>query len=193
MNMAVAALPEDLIIDILMRLPVKSLVRLRCVCKLWLSIIKDPYIIRKHIDRVNLGNEYEVAILCICSTPSASDIKIVKSTDIIFQGGGGVGGDNHQGGNVNNPATELLIKEINIPTELRCGYIRLKASCDGLLILCKTSLNSPLLWNPSIGKYKILPPSTLKQMCNFYSLYGVGYDPLINDYKVLRVPFICFL
>ncbi|XP_057459207.1 F-box protein CPR1-like [Lotus japonicus] len=35
-------LPEDLMVEIMLRLPVRSLLRFKCVCKLWLSLISNP-------------------------------------------------------------------------------------------------------------------------------------------------------
>ncbi|KAL6205826.1 hypothetical protein ACLB2K_023078 [Fragaria x ananassa] len=40
------SLPEELIPDILLRLPIKSLIRFTSVCKPWMSTIKDPKFIR---------------------------------------------------------------------------------------------------------------------------------------------------
>ncbi|KAL5720810.1 hypothetical protein ACHQM5_013443 [Ranunculus cassubicifolius] len=43
------SIPHDLLIEtILIRLPVKSLIRFKSVCKLWLSSIQDPYFIDLH-------------------------------------------------------------------------------------------------------------------------------------------------
>ncbi|KAL2944899.1 hypothetical protein RDABS01_033246 [Bienertia sinuspersici] len=41
-NSSWSCLPEDLILEILKRLPVKSLIRFKSVCKDWKSIINDP-------------------------------------------------------------------------------------------------------------------------------------------------------
>ncbi|KAG4401854.1 hypothetical protein GLYMA_02G079600v4 [Glycine max] len=43
-------LPQELIIEILLRLPVKSLVRFKCVCRLWLSLISDPSFAISHFE-----------------------------------------------------------------------------------------------------------------------------------------------
>ncbi|KAJ0705367.1 putative F-box domain-containing protein [Helianthus annuus] len=40
---------EDMIYGILARLPIKSLARFRCVCKLWLKYINDPYLRTIHL------------------------------------------------------------------------------------------------------------------------------------------------
>ncbi|KAI4354389.1 hypothetical protein L6164_003255 [Bauhinia variegata] len=42
-------LPNDLLIEILSKLPVKSLCRFKCVSKLWLSLICDPLFAKVHI------------------------------------------------------------------------------------------------------------------------------------------------
>ena len=44
-------LPDDVVYDIMMGLPVKSLIRLRCVSKSWNSTITGPTFITAHLDR----------------------------------------------------------------------------------------------------------------------------------------------
>lgn len=46
------SLPSDIIIDILSRLPIKSLARFRCISKLWCEHIDDPYFDIIHSKRV---------------------------------------------------------------------------------------------------------------------------------------------
>ncbi|RVW59653.1 F-box protein [Vitis vinifera] len=48
---ASAALPHDLIINILTRLPAKALCKFRCVSKQWLNLISDPYFVSLHHTR----------------------------------------------------------------------------------------------------------------------------------------------
>ncbi|KAF7848531.1 hypothetical protein BT93_L1865 [Corymbia citriodora subsp. variegata] len=45
-------LPEDIIIELLLRLPVKSLMRFKCVGKLWRSLISDPGFGKWHLERI---------------------------------------------------------------------------------------------------------------------------------------------
>ncbi|XP_021739473.1 F-box/kelch-repeat protein At3g06240-like [Chenopodium quinoa] len=50
-------LNEELILDILYRLPVKSLGQCKLVCKSWLTLISDPEFARSHLDYSNSINQ----------------------------------------------------------------------------------------------------------------------------------------
>ncbi|KAI6693667.1 hypothetical protein NL676_021377 [Syzygium grande] len=50
------SIPEDIIIDILLRLPAKSLMRFKCVCKRWRSLISDPGFVKSHLQRLKAGD-----------------------------------------------------------------------------------------------------------------------------------------
>lgn len=45
------SLPEEIVFDILTRLPVKSIYRFKCVCKSWLSTVSTSKFIDSHFDR----------------------------------------------------------------------------------------------------------------------------------------------
>ncbi|KAK7856848.1 putative f-box/kelch-repeat protein [Quercus suber] len=55
-------LPEDVLMDIFSRLPVKTLLQFKSVCKSWYDIIKDPVFISKHVNRSNHGNNGYLAV-----------------------------------------------------------------------------------------------------------------------------------
>ncbi|MCL7032253.1 hypothetical protein MKW94_000196, partial [Papaver nudicaule] len=42
-------LPEEIIGDILPRLPAKSVLRFRCVCKSWLKLFRNPNFVKHHL------------------------------------------------------------------------------------------------------------------------------------------------
>ncbi|XP_076954682.1 F-box protein At1g11270-like [Bidens hawaiensis] len=60
---------EDIIYGILSRLPIKSLARFRCVCKLWLKYIDDPYLRTIHVKE-------EPQLIMFQPSPSHDKIKI---------------------------------------------------------------------------------------------------------------------
>uniref|UniRef100_A0A6V7QW55 F-box domain-containing protein n=1 Tax=Ananas comosus var. bracteatus TaxID=296719 RepID=A0A6V7QW55_ANACO len=47
-KMLSSAYPDELISEVLVRLPVKSLLRFRCVSRTWRSLISDPHLIESH-------------------------------------------------------------------------------------------------------------------------------------------------
>ncbi|KAK6779280.1 hypothetical protein RDI58_021464 [Solanum bulbocastanum] len=47
-----AHFPEEIIVDILKRLPVRSLLRFKCVSKFWMTLISEPYFKMKHQSHV---------------------------------------------------------------------------------------------------------------------------------------------
>ncbi|KAH0693790.1 hypothetical protein KY285_020887 [Solanum tuberosum] len=68
-------LPEDLVVDILLRLSVESLLRYKCVCKHWYALIKSPSFIEKHFHHKN-----NCARLLVCNLKVAREVHpIVKS------------------------------------------------------------------------------------------------------------------
>ncbi|XP_059645854.1 putative F-box protein At5g50220 [Cornus florida] len=50
-----ARIPTDIIIEILSWLPVKNLLRLKCVCKQWYATIQHHHFIKKHVSRAIVG------------------------------------------------------------------------------------------------------------------------------------------
>lgn len=55
-----ASLPEDVLIEILSRLPVKSLIRFRRVCKIWYDLLKSLNFISKHVKNYNVNHSHLV-------------------------------------------------------------------------------------------------------------------------------------
>ena len=53
-HMEVSVLPDDLIVEILSRLPLKSFCRFKCVCKPWLAFSSDPNY-RKKLPKIPTG------------------------------------------------------------------------------------------------------------------------------------------
>lgn len=55
-------LPEELIrAEILTRLPIKSLVRFKCVCRSWLSLFSNPQFVKQHCTYLN-PNDYDCLV-----------------------------------------------------------------------------------------------------------------------------------
>ncbi|MCD9560578.1 hypothetical protein HAX54_019295 [Datura stramonium] len=166
---SVPVVPPEIISEILARLPVKPLLRMRCVSKSWLSLISSPQFIKNHLkfstkkqdfarDRLLFSNSYEYSLrVYACSLYS-----------IMYQ------------------------ESPHIPDELdflcKDSFVdyNVVGSCDGLFCI-STGSHDLFLWNPSIRKLKELPFSGSNVHCSSYLAYGVGYNECQDDYKVVEV------
>ncbi|XP_059629459.1 F-box protein CPR1-like [Cornus florida] len=165
-------LPHDLVVDILSRLPVKSLVRFKSVSKSWLTLFTDPRFVKMHLNR------------------SQKRMKIVFPSDyssrlVVFS--------TH---NIDD-LTEMHVDSVlQFPSTTAEPWVTFIGSCDGLL-LCLTS--EPLcnlfepskklyLFNLSTREFNRLPDSLLINRLYISLLsYGFGYDSCTDDYKIVEI------
>ncbi|KAL9451094.1 hypothetical protein AB3S75_012778 [Citrus x aurantiifolia] len=163
---------DDLLVETLSRLPVKSLMRLRCVSRSWFSLVKDPKFICKHLtrgdhNRLMVYNEYYI------DNYPVEDFVVVPDntmTDLHFQ---------------------------NLEAAETKNYILL-GPYEGIICFSeKWNRNKINVWNISMNEYRILPepprprngvsgsrPSnTVIFCCNF----AVGLDPMSNDFKLVLI------
>ncbi|XP_045823917.1 F-box/kelch-repeat protein At3g23880-like [Trifolium pratense] len=153
-------LPLDLIIEILSRLPVKQLLQLRCVCKLWKSLISDSKFAKKHL---HLSTTYTLHGI---DNQNYYSKHVLKSYSL---------------------NSSVSIAQIHLPSN---GYVRFLGSCNGVLCLGEEDDGGDLflvrLWNPSIRKFKELPP-VRKPHSYHLGMSGFGYNPISDNYKVVVV------
>ncbi|TKY68494.1 F-box/kelch-repeat protein [Spatholobus suberectus] len=157
-------LPEELILGILLRVPVRSLLRFRCVCKSWKTLISDPQFAKDHL-RTSTADP-NMTHQRLLSPIAFNPFKIVSFTaQSLFQ----------------NPST---------PAKARCFRMRrwnqLLGSCDGLLCMFDVYKGGVRLWNPSTRlKSKRLSISGSSNVLITYR--GFGYDHVNDKYKLLVV------
>jgi F-box interacting protein len=160
-----------MITEILLRLPLKFLIQLKCVCKPWNSLISDRKFARKHF-RMSTMNPNLIFKSKNYSPEFSHKVYPLRS---IF-----TNCTTTDGTHIKSP----LHSENN-----RDDGIHIDASCDGILCLTQGQ-DIAVLWNPSIRKYKILPP--LENQCarrdgDGKTIYGFGYDQISDNYKVVSV------
>ncbi|XP_059661929.1 F-box protein CPR1-like [Cornus florida] len=164
-------IPDDLIPDVLCRLPVKSLLRFRCVSKQWRALIDSPNFINLHLNQSLRTNTNWSLISRRYSFQNLYCIGYQSLDDILKHGYHNVLPVKHE-----YPFLRLP-HHFNI-----VGY------CNGLMCLLSSTLSSikaPILLNPSTKKHQILPPEP--QIWSSYPVYGFGYDAVTDDYKIVRV------
>ena len=163
-------LPEEVVLEILHRLPVKSLIRFRCVSKAWNSLITSSVFINSHLTRsLSLPSNSNKLIVRHCV--DNSDVEYYKLID-------------------DNNVSFDQIQNIELPLKsCRIKHFRLIGSANGLFSLHEQERY--ILWNPSIRKFITLPRPCISVMTHglIESRCAFGFDPRTNDYKLVRITF----
>ncbi|XP_022734813.1 F-box protein CPR30-like [Durio zibethinus] len=164
-------LPEDIIVNILSRLPVKYLIQLKCVSKPWLSLISDPQFAKLHLAQSKKKSISQRVLLITVPLESAaceaSGDDLDDESKLIFE--------------LEYP---VAMKKTPDSDEL-VGWLDLGGSCDGLI--CVVFEHERIfLWNPTIREALELAKLRPFDRCGMFS-YGLGYNSSTDDYKVVRV------
>jgi len=164
-------LPPEIITDILLQLPVKTLVRLQCVSKRWYALINHSFFINNHLKLSIAANRERKLIVLDREVDPPLNFFWVDFND-----------DDRFGALVN------IRQPLRHPRYINhiLGY------CNGLV--CFDNCDGDILiWNPLIRRYKKLPfepienPSGLTECESGRPDLSFGHDPDNDDYKVMRV------
>lgn len=163
LSLSLPSLPDELIEGILLRLPVKSLLRFKCVCKSWLSLISNPQFAKSHFDLGAAPTHRLLNLINDCEFKSID-------TDAAFD-------DNSR---------EVVFNNLLPP--LRYQFI--VGSCRGFILLetdaCYCKFIDFVIWNPSTGFIKQITP--IYYASEMYSpLCGIWYDSSTDDYVIMAV------
>jgi hypothetical protein len=147
-------LPFDIIAEILCRLPVKLLLQLQCLCKSFNSLISDPKFAKKHLCLSTKFHHHHHLMVSIINI--SREFFLYESTiPSIFS------------------TSRVKQAQLSYPSCFTTNIFRAPVgvcSCDG--IFCFTVSHSyAVLWNPSIRKFKMLPPLENPRKSSPISLY----------------------
>ncbi|GAB2280542.1 hypothetical protein Dimus_015168 [Dionaea muscipula] len=175
-------LPEDLLLEILYRLPVKALIRLTCVCKQWLSLIRCPQFATKQLltTHSNLWRDNFQYFFTVTAGKSEDGV-----TDRVI-------------------ASLFSYESFELSARFEfnpCSHITISDPCRGIFcvhVSVDYRETTFLLWNPSIREVELLPfplpppvpeqqPQQDYRTSFFVQTFGFGYDCEINDYKVFVI------
>ncbi|KAL3567716.1 hypothetical protein D5086_030367 [Populus alba] len=157
-------LPQEIIVDILTYLPAKSLIRFKCVCRSWRSLISDPQFSKLHLKRAYEDESMNRQRLLVATDPLYS-VDFEAASD----------GDN---GNalVKLPYPNAESHKDSFAVGLFLG------SCDGIVCILD-EVDNVVLWNPSTRESKKLPGPSSFLNKDFST--GLGYDSSTDDYKMV--------
>ncbi|XP_045826273.1 F-box/kelch-repeat protein At3g23880-like [Trifolium pratense] len=170
MSPPLPTLPEDVIPEILCRLPVKLILQLRCVCKSWNSLISDSKFIKKHL---HMSTRRRLHFLRILNCPENNYILASYPLDSFFT-------------NLTTEFTEFEYPPNSFNRDY--SFHHFSGSCNGILCFADHHKGLVILWNPSIRKFKELPLFTKPNGSIYLHMtFGFGYDSSTDIYKVVVV------
>ncbi|XP_028798014.1 putative F-box protein At3g16210 [Neltuma alba] len=157
-------LPEEIILNILKRLPVESLIRFQCVCKHWNNLIKSPSFIADHLQQSSHQNP---SLLLDCNNSCSPLRWRLRLLDWGMQ-------------------VRLVQKA---PLVDSFGGASIIGSCNGLVCVQihqdDKSPPSLSLWNPATTAVRHVPrPRIFSDLED--CMTGFGFSPIVNDYKIVR-------
>ncbi|KAG5009984.1 hypothetical protein JHK87_018499 [Glycine soja] len=170
------SLPLELIEEILLRLPVRSILRFKCVCKSWFSLISEPQFAVSHYD--------------LAATPTH---RLLLRSDYYFYA---QSIDTDTPLNMHPTTVNLLLPPPSPPRDPGPSNFNhyydsrfqpeILGSCRGFLLLYYITRREIILWNPSIGLHKRITDVAYRNLTNEF-LFGFGYDPSTDDYLLILV------
>ncbi|CAL1396964.1 unnamed protein product [Linum trigynum] len=170
------AIPEDIAIAILWRLPVGACIaRFCCVQKTWYHLLSDPSFITQKLS--SSGSEHQIMIKRYTSQNSKSPpIYTLHSPDTL----------------------EPLTPSAGLPLPFfdpakprhpkQQQYFEIEGYCHGLFCIFDHAAERLILWNPATSETKIPPPSSIYNPYDYtFHAAWFGFDSQTNDYKVMQL------
>lgn len=204
-------LPPEIITEILLRLPAKSIGRFRCVSKLFCSLSSDPGFAKHHLDLtlrndavrslhrkliVSSHNLYSLDFDSIgCEgTRDFTAVELnypLKDDPSIFSEmiRNYVREHLYDGGSEVDEDDRRVMLKLNAKSYRR-NWVEIIGSSNGLVCISPGE-GAVFLYNPTTGDSKRLPetlrPKSVEYGRDNFQSYGFGFDDLTDDYKVVKL------
>ncbi|XVF52483.1 hypothetical protein PTKIN_Ptkin05aG0021900 [Pterospermum kingtungense] len=164
-------IPQEIILQILHRLPIKTLVKCTLVCKSWHSLITSSHFINTHLAET-------------LSKPTSFQPLLTRRFESPYK--------QHYFLHLNRESLDIY-QTLHSPIESSTNeYHIIVGTLHGLICLSDSLFrygNRIVLWNPLVRKYVQLPrPNiTIDEVGPYNFALGFGFDAKKNDYKVVRL------
>ncbi|OIT39252.1 PREDICTED: F-box/kelch-repeat protein At3g23880-like [Nicotiana attenuata] len=163
-------LPRDIVIEILLRLPVKSLLRFKSVSKPFCSLIKNPNFISKHIGKTTQEKPPHLLIMGRHHKTLEVKVRLIHSL---------------------TKPSHIPPLHFDVPFGLTSEKTRIVGSANGLICLNLVNHNGVaiVIWNPATKTFKPVTRSPyVSTLCKLsVTDLGFGYHPGNDDYMVVRL------
>ncbi|CAH8304221.1 unnamed protein product [Eruca vesicaria subsp. sativa] len=151
-------IPTELVTEILKRLPAKTLMRFKCVSKLWESLIRSKY----------FSNQFLTVSSQKCLYMCLSDINEDDPKSVILS----------LVPNATNPSTFVVDHDVTIPW---LGSYNLHNLCG---FMWSSDSKIPRIYNPATRQLVTLP-ATSPCSQGYNTFYYFGHDPVNDQYKLI--------
>ncbi|XP_026430416.1 putative F-box protein At4g38870 [Papaver somniferum] len=185
---------ENVVNNIVSRLPLKSLMRFKCVAKRWCNLFQDPYFIDLHLNH-RLKPPLRLSLFVVLPRRRCNRKGGNLSMDIEFKGRrvvfliADVFFDERGWNGKGNVASTIT----HIYNTTPFSYTQMLGGVNGVVCFVDGSMNAACLFN--IGTREVTPwiKSTLlmeetqncKNSVSYTCLYSFGYDPIGKEHKVI--------
>lgn len=192
-------LSEDMVVaQIVSRLPPKSLMRFKCVCKLWYNLINSPSFVAKNLFN-SMHNKFSSSISIVFKRTVLKDNNITDEEEIyhILRDDSDRKQvllslldlcNNHDG---DEQYLHSVVEDFSVPPPMGLAFtLQIVGHCNGIICLSTHAGSDRVaLCNPSIKEFKFLPKSCLVHPPGVAYVYhvGFGYDSQAKDYKLVRI------
>ena len=149
-------IPQDMVAGVLAKLPAKSLMRFRCVCKTWSSLIRDPFFVKLHQNQ-SLNKPCKTGLLM-------SSKHQLFNSHFVFA--------DHEGKQALEEDTISIPKSSNV-----------LGIANGLACIVNDK-HCISVYNLSTRESSTIPPPP--QEIRFQDRLSFGFDPLANEYKIVK-------
>ncbi|XP_059627631.1 F-box/kelch-repeat protein At3g06240-like [Cornus florida] len=165
------SLPEPILVEILSKLPVKSLLRFKCVSKSWRSLISDSPFMKKHLNQslALTKSSFETQRLLIATIRPPYRLYTASFRSSMFE--------------IDVEKIKFLFP--NNPVHPRCSVV---GSGNGLICMEVDFLSKPIedfwfiyIFNPSTREFMQIPDR------EFPRNFGFGYDHCSDDCKLVKI------
>lgn len=165
-------LPEDILREILLRLPVRSLLSCQCVCKSFNILTRNPNFMATHVKRASTSNTTTFCSVFLYGSDEIQD----RNDHLLLE-------------NSDDSVSSSFVRRSN---PVSCD-ISIVGSCNGLFC---AKFETPgdengghfLIWNPTTreNRYVLKPRVNASRNSHTVAL-AFGYTSKTNDYKVVRI------
>ncbi|PHT28447.1 hypothetical protein CQW23_31960 [Capsicum baccatum] len=149
--------------EILSRLPVRSLLRFKCVSKFWMALISKPYFKLKYLNRAKNDQNSQRFLVSQWSSLYCSSLSSVQRVE--------------------------EVPKLDCPSNAELWRCFLYCCYDSLALIgvynYRDHTHQLWLWNPSTRESIVLPGPKFPP--ELFCTWGLGYDSVSDDYKILKI------